>query len=383
MIKHNNMKKQLLLCGIAALAFCSCSNDETIESANLRSSQITFSPSVGNMSRAVTTVNNLDQFTVNAYLNQGDAPMYYIKDLNVKKESGVWTSAQAYTWPYSGQMTFFSYSPADLSVNMPASAEVAAEAPTITYTASSNPERQKDLLYAVNVMDAAKAYAPGSNSTTVNVNFRHALSQVVFSAKNTNPGWILDISDVQIVNIKSKGVYTFPTQTTAPFSADGDVVRGSWALENVVNSYSASFSAATSIGAEAVELTSSSDGALLVLPQTAAAWDPATDPSCQSNGCYFMVRCKIQQITPDGNALLWPSKSTDTAAYVAIPVNIDWQEGKKYTYTFIFGDGAGFIPPTSTEGGETVIPGSTTLAKINFSVSVDDFQEAGNKNMEM
>lgn len=378
------MKKQLLLCGIAALAFCSCSNDEIIETAKVqKSSEITFSPSVGNMTRAITTASTLEQFTVNAFLNQGDNTINYIKDLSVDKANGVWTPAQSYTWPYSGKMTFYSYSPAGLDVTMPTSENFASVAPTITYTASSNPERQKDVLYAVNEMNAADAYSDNANAKSVNVNFRHALSQIVFSAKNTNPGWILDISDVQIVNIKSKGVYTFPTTTTAPISADGTAVKGSWALENILNSYSASFNTVEKIGAEAVSLTTSAEGSLLVLPQTANAWNPKTDPNCQNNGAYFMVRCKIQQITPDGNALLWPSKSTDTSAYVAIPVNIDWQEGKKYTYTFIFGDGAGFIPPTNTEGGENVIPGSDTFAKINFSVSVDEFQSTTNKELGM
>lgn len=376
------MKKQLFLLGMAAVAFCSCSNDEIIDSVvGQKSADIVFSPSV-DMTRAIITSNTLDQFTVNAYLNQGEVTLQYIKDLSVNKTNGAWVSAQDYTWPYSGKMTFYSYSPSGLEVTMPTAENIGTVAPTIVYTASSNPERQKDVLYAVNEVNAADAYGEASTKT-VNINFRHALSQVVFNAKNTNPEWILDISDVQIANIKSRGVYTFPTTTTAPFTTDDTAIKGSWELESTLNTYTTSFNIVENIGAEVVSLTTPTEGSLLVLPQTTSAWNPATDPNCQNEGAYFMVRCKIQQITSDGVALLWPSKSTDTAAYVAIPVNIDWQEGKKYTYTFIFGDGAGFIPPTNTEGGDNVIPGSDTLGKISFSVSIDDFQPTTNKGLEM
>lgn len=377
------MKQNLIMCGIAALAICSCTNEVVDSLGETKSSDISFSTSVGNMTRSITTASSLEQFNVNAYLNQGDKTMYYIKDLKVNKSNGLWEPENTYTWPYSGKMTFFSYSPADLDVTMPASENLASTQPTINALVSSNPERQKDILYAVNEMDAAKAYSGTASDKVVNVNFRHALSQVVFSAKNTNPNWILSIYDVQIVNIKSKGTYTFPTATTAPLSDGGMPVKGNWSHTEALNTYVTSFNAVENIGADAVELTTSAKGSILVLPQTAQAWEPKTDPYCENKGVYFMIRCKIQQITPDGTALLWPSKSTDTAAYVAVPANIDWQEGMKYTYTFIFGDGAGFIPPTNTEGGDEVIPGSDTFARIQFSVAVDDFQQAGDKDIEM
>lgn len=377
------MKKLFLFCGIAAMAFCSCSNDENIKvETSPENSYIKFAPTVGNMmSRAITTTSSLNQFVVNAYLTQEENTSVYIQNLEMNKTNGVWSGAQNYFWPHSGMMRFYSYSPANLTVNMPSAAEFASNAPSIEYIANSDSELQKDLLYAVNNVNGMDAYA--NDSKTVNVNFRHALSQIVFSAKNINPKWILDISDVTICNIKSQGTYTLPTETTAPLtSADSDV-KGSWTYKNATHDYPTKFVDVESIGSEPIELTSTANGSLLVLPQTTSAWNPKTDPYCDNKGAYFMIRCKIRQIIGDGTALLWPSKLTDAAGNVAIPVNINWEEGKKYTYTFIFGEGAGYIPPTGTDGGDTVIPGSEVLAPIRISVDIDDFQTPDSTPVKM
>lgn len=375
------MRKQVLLYAMAALAFFSCSDNQS-DSISVPS-QIAFLPSVGSMTRAISTTSSLSQFNVNAYLVQGEQTMRYISDLSVNKVNGVWNSGSSYTWPYSGDIRFYSFAPNTLEVEMPSAEAFATKAPSFKYVASSNPERQLDVLYAVNNVNTASVYKGGVNAKTVNVNFRHALAQVVFCAKNTNPEWLLDISDVQIVNLKSNGVYTFPTATTMPLESDKTDVRGSWELDNDLHSYITSFEDVQNIGDDVVPLTTSASGAILVLPQKSVAWDPFTDPNCVNNGTYFMIRCKIQKVTPDGNALLWPSKSTDTSAYVAIPVSVDWKEGKKYTYTFIFGDGAGYIPPKTTEAGEPAVPGAETLSKIDFSVSVDDFQSATEHDVNM
>lgn len=61
---------------------------------------------------------------------------------------------------------------------------------------------------------------------------------------------------------------------------------------------------------------------------------------------------------------------------VAIPASFDWKEGKKYTYTLVFGDGTGYIPPTDTDGGDEVkIHGEPTLKAISYSVTVEDIKD--------
>lgn len=87
-----------------------------------------------------------------------------------------------------------------------------------------------------------------------------------------------------------------------------------------------------------------------------------------------MVNCKIYSIASNDEVLLWPSK--DEYAYVAIPTSsIIWEQGKKYIYTFIFGEGGGYVPPTDPdpEPGDPE-PGDPVLVPISFEVTVDDFQ---------
>ena len=66
----------------------------------------------------------------------------------------------------------------------------------------------------------------------------------------------------------------------------------------------------------------------------------------------------------------------DGYAYVAIPTSdIKWEQGKKYVYTFIFGEGGGYIPPVDPEEPDTdpEDPGKPVLVPITFQVTVDDF----------
>jgi hypothetical protein len=68
----------------------------------------------------------------------------------------------------------------------------------------------------------------------------------------------------------------------------------------------------------------------------------------------------------EGDLELWNGE-------VAIPAAFDWKEGKKYVYTFVFGEGNGGYTP----GGDPV------LAPVTFNVTVDDFVPVTNPDIEM
>lgn len=363
------------------VAFSSCSSDENFESFQ-ENPVVQFQTDIAPMTRSVTTVSNLKDFTVSAFLKQNDLRSTFMDKVKVTNENGKWNTNGTYVWPYSGTLTFYSYSPSNLSVNMPSASSVDTTTPSFSYTAPSNSYQQSDVLYAVN---ANHQYTGSNASSVVNVNFRHALSQIVFSAKCENANWLIDIADVQIHNVKSTGKYTFPSATTQRLGSDASQdVRGSWTLESEVNSYNTGFEPVVGISGNVVSLTSSDNLPLLLIPQTSTAWDPVNDPKCTKNGTYFMVRCKLKQKTNEGNyALIWPAGGQDAYGYIAVPVNIDWKEGKKYTYVFNFKDGAGYIPPTETGGGDGVVPGKDVLAKIAFDVLVDDFLSTTTNQVDM
>ena len=128
--------------------------------------------------------------------------------------------------------------------------------------------------------------------------------------------------------------------------------------------------------------------ALLLLPQTSIAWNPETVPTPglegnASNGSYFLVNCAIYNVAGDefvaGDTPLWGT--TDEHKQAAIPVAINWEQGKKYIYTFIFGEGGGYDPddpdPEDPDKPDPV------LIPITFEVTVDDFVEVPAQNIDM
>lgn len=366
------MRKYLSLLAIAAAVLSSCTAEEEFNSATTPDKNIGFNTSV-QASRAVTTINNLTDFSIDAFLTQDGKTVKYISGETATKKDGVWGTTTEYIWPHSGNMQFFAANPTSLKINYPA--DFTQTAPNFTYSANSNAEQEQDVIYAVTNKTCESAYGKSSNASIVDINFRHALAQVIFKAKNTNPKWELDIENVKIQNIYSTGTYSLPLATTA---ANADV-RGSWAIERANHNYVTHFNPVLNIGAEPVVLTSADNGAFLLLPQKHTAWDRDHDRTCEDRGSYFLISCKIRQVLDDGTkVLLWPSSEKDAYAEVAIPVEINWEEGKQYIYTFVFGNSAGFLPPGQTGGGDEVVPGDPTLSKIGFNVTVSDFVTPGN-----
>ena len=125
--------------------------------------------------------------------------------------------------------------------------------------------------------------------------------------------------------------------------------------------------------------------ALLLLPQTSNAWKPEAVPAPglegnADNGSYFLVNCAIYNVAGDEfdereDTPLWGTKGAHKQA--AIPVAINWKQGKKYIYTFIFGEGGGYDPddpdPEDPDKPDPV------LIPITFEVTVDDFVTVANE----
>lgn len=377
------MKKQALLfaalMGAATMVTTSCSSEDSFESMpSTPKAEVQFTTNIQGMSRAITTGSNLNKFKTTAFLKQDGARTTFMDAVSVEKKDGVWKTADTYVWPYNGTLSFYSVAPATLPVSMPSAEEFDTNAPTFEFTAASDAAMQSDILYAVN---ANHQYTGSAASSVVNINFRHALSQVVFKAKCENEKWQVDISDVKIHNLKSTGVYSMPLQTTSVLTSEENV-RGSWTLGNDINTYNTGIpEPKKNIGSEVVDLTTSTSLPLLLLPQTSTAWDPKADSKCEQKGSYFTIRCQLRQKTAEGTQIIiWPASGNNAYVDVAIPVSVNWEEGKKYTYTFNFKDGAGYIPPTQTGGGDDVLPGNPVLNAVSFSVSVNEFLDVADND---
>ncbi len=393
------MKKFVLIVpALLALAAVSCTKSEVLET---NSGEIRFNVVANKATKAdaIYDNSNFDQFTVYASTAEGtvNERTTYINGDVVNKVSGGWENVSGTRfWPETA-LNFYALRNADDFVWNPAKAH------SFDFSVASEVSAQKDLLYAVKLNQTRTTTETGTGEPVVvegapvSLHFRHALSQIVFQAKNTNPNLYVEISGVKLVNVGDKGNYTLPEKDTDAIqvvtgdNAGGltdpvtDQSRGSWTLGEITNtSYEISFSQPFELNgakdATAVALDGNVPSAMMLIPQKTEAWAPATYPAPDvegQTGSYLMVNCVIWNVAgeshSDSDLVIWGAKSEDkyTAepAWVAIPAAFDWKEGFKYIYTFIFNNGGGYDPnpdPDDPDPQPAIIP-------IDFEVSVDDF----------
>ena len=366
--------KKILFSAAMALVLVSCSRDEVIE-INRDSDEIKFGVVTDAATRAADVYcnNNLPgAFTV--YANHNGKT--YIDGDSIEKEGNAWVNKTGVRYWPEGDVSFYAH------VNGTGFTWESGEVPTIEdYTVPTAVAEQKDLLYAV------KTQSKGQ----VTLNFRHALSQIVFQAKNTNKNLYVEIKGVSICNLGNTNTFTYPTADTDDNIVNHDgtgetTTTGAWGtwvnLTGGNTDYPVTFTAVPVPGDEAVKsLTNTnvtgkefSSNAMLLLPQTTTAWDTTTKPSADTQtGSYFLVDCKICNVAGADYA------STDIILWngpVAIPASFTWEQGKKYIYTFVFGDGNGGYDPDPDTPTPVLLP-------ITFDVTVDDFVPVANQDVKM
>jgi hypothetical protein len=371
-----------------AMLLAACSNDEVIE---MKQDPITFNVTTENVTRtradSISTTNNLNKFIMYAYYNAGTESAEtttYIKCDTVKKNKGTWSvvGGNRY-WPSSGNLDFYAVANNDKDAYTYNNGTV-----TVTHAVNETVNKQTDLLYAV---------TKGMNKTAneangVSFNFRHALSQIAFSAKCLNAHLKVTISEVKLANVKGKGTLTLPenstttrydasaTSSTKP--ADGTI--GTWVSEGDATSYSFTLDKNVELKGKVDNAKNLSekkdsnnkdvyDNYMLLIPQTTTAWTTTAESATAiegATGSYLAVKCKIENYVDDNTTVrLWP-KLDDTKNeldYVYIPVKFVWSAGHKYTYTFIFGDSS------SSEGGGYDNQGNKVLSTVKYTITVDDF----------
>lgn len=386
--------KRFFFGAFGLLALASCSNDE-LTSVNRDGDEIAFSVVTNSATRAADVYCNNNKpsgFEVWAtydgatYIN-GDQITY--NENNSKWEN---TSGTRY-WP-DGEVSFFAHVNADDAFNWNGGQPKIED-----FTVGTNVATQQDLLYAV------KKTSKGTDGKA-ELNFRHALSQIVFQAKNTNPNLYVEISGVSVCKVNNQGTFTYPTGDTSDKvgehngsgSIDYDNQNwGTWSTSGT-QKYDVTFNLVALNGnktATAVSLTSANQTgkefngqAMLLLPQTSTKWDVGTNATTgkpeNQTGTYFLVKCRIYNVAgttvnKNTDVCLWGNGGAED---VAIPVALNWEQGKKYIYTFVFGDGNGGYDPDPDPDDPDPDP-TPVLVPITFEVTVDDFVPVGNQDIEM
>lgn len=399
------MKKFILAVpALLALAAVSCTKSEVLESND---GEIRFNVVANNATKADAIYcnnNKPSEFTV--YAESSDGKTYIYGDKITSPDDGnTWVNESGTRfWPNDLSLDFYAVVNGEIDWNVGA-AEGTAPASIVNFEVPTDVAAQKDLLYAVKT-DQAKTDG-ADKMDAVALNFRHALSQIVFNAKNTNENLYVEVSGVSIVNVANINTFAFPIADTDDNMEDADhdgsfnnpiTYDDSWGKWNTLTAgatvYPVNFETVKVEGNKTlVDLTTNATeyntNALLMLPQTSTAWNPETVPSPglvgnASNGSYFLVNCAIYNVAGDEfdveeDTPLWGTTAAHKQA--AIPVAINWEQGKKYIYTFIFGEGGGYDPedpdPEDPDKPDPV------LIPITFEVTVDDFVEVPAQDIDM
>ena len=403
------MKLKLFLIAASAMALASCSSDEVVKN-NEDANAIAFSVTANKASRAANYWCNArlpKYFEVSANF---DSQTYFEGDVYSLSSSTkyVQDNGNYRYWPaVSGEKPLEIYA---YKVKKDGASAIGAEfaqfawnngAPKITMAPEAAAKDQDDLLYAYTQGKVKPAFGE-----TKAINFRHALSQVVFYGLCTNENIYVEIEEIALCNAAKSGVFTLPTAgsvTDDNFDShaegnDGKAKStglGTWKLTydpdnitrytaNCTTGDPATLKALTSTKQNLTDNATESDygQSLLVLPQTkysddnnnnVKAYNPKGGASGAyqgvgaGKGAYIAVKCKIRNIA--GNAVtandVYLHGSAGAAADLVIPVDFTWEQGKKYIYTINF---------TATgHGGYDPGTGKEVLVPIELSVTVDDF----------
>lgn len=397
------MKKILFAVASFVLLLSSCTNDEIMD---IKKDVIEIYPTIGATTRvgaAETTAATLDEFSIKAYTTSTSTPastLYFKEEVN--KISGVWEPDNTHFWP-DAELDFYAVSPKNVVLS-----EVGTDKKQqiVDYVVTGD----VDLLYA-----AKSNVARPANGAPVTLNFRHALSELIFRATSANERLGVSVNGVKVANIYSKA--TLDMTLNDRFTDTDSNLQGSdvqtevdtrwamWGTPSVLTTYEATTNNNVDVRSRSASnggpmyltkfLTGDEEqggtlAGLFVLPQTVQYWDPTAaweTEQTTKNYAYFIISCKVWNITGDSEidanpVYLWGSATTykDIAVPVVVPDSdpntVDtylWKQGKKYEYIFNFSLGAGFVPPVPGEESEPI------LAPIEVSVTVDNFQ-VGNES---
>ena len=311
---------------------------------------ISFRASVGTSTKASeVNASNLTGFNVTAIGNGAN----YFTDMSVAVSGGTCTVAKTYYWP-SYELGFYAY--ANVSGG---TVSIENSAKTITgVTPAAAAAEQTDMIVAYETGDKEH-----NESSGVPLNFRHALSQVVVKAANLSTSGIqIKVAGVKLGNILDRGTFTYPATSTSTRNS-GTLSQSLWNTSAAeYTDYVISKEATDSVLNATAKSIMFGGAAWMVVPQALTARTSFADASDHGSSIGVMV-----QILDANNGQLYPA-TAGQYAYTNIPIDTNWEPGKKYTYTLNFldevnGGGAG------VDDNDDPVLG----LPIRFTLTVDDW----------
>jgi len=386
------MKKFFALVAFATLTVAgmtSCSNDDEIAGAAAQGSQassamrfgVTQDPSTrGTATTAANFLSQITDFQVLGYYSDGSgkyvgAAAPPAAGIVIDGDgAGAWdyhTASELQYWP-SGNLDFQAITPsADASFALANTVSEGHPRLVANVTVPAAVADQKDIMFA-----SATGVNNAATGAAVSLTFKHALSQVVFAGKVANPTITAVVDEISICNVHNTGTVGY-REALATLSAEATGSAASNFSVGLIEGAdaAATVAARTMTTTEAKNLTNG-NGALMMIPQTQAAWTHAAPEKAiaEATGSYLKIKCKVQ----DNNSGTWLIGAADGAnefEYVYVPFDLavngsddalskDWRLGKKYTYTLVFGNGSGGFD----ENGDPL----TNMIPITYTVTAAD-----------
>lgn len=353
------MKKVIFGTALASMALLSaCSSDNELANVETTANNAIGFHVVGNKAETRANIIGADNitstdFNVFAFTRNEDGTDGTIfmgekanqlgqKGIKIVNKSGEWdyaNDADIHYWPANTALNFYAVSPGSfekVEENMEMTNvygwNISNNTKTISYSpldeyAGRTDKKNLDVMYAI----APNHTQTKENGGRVKFQFKHILSQVVFKAKTQLENMEVEIKEMKIHNPWTKGTYTLPTTSSE---------KGTWALTDpTIGSKRGAF---TVVKDKSISVTSketateiSVDGPMLFVPQTLTAWDvkKTKGDADKAGESYLEITCKIKQ---DGVYVFAPEGNYGT---LYVPFGPTWEQGKRYTYTLIFGGG--------------------------------------------
>jgi len=394
--------KYVSLAMLATVFAASCSNEEVVETnAAPIGEPIDFTPSVASPTRAVvTTQNNLGDFNVYAKGIRSDLGTLYktfmignnetkapavASRISLSTENGTWKLSNDVYWPSdvntalfwafsdrrnkegnkdgmcvtTGSVEFLETFGPQINNYKPLKADI--KQPAGESTGWFDGDHQRDLV---------SAFTQQTKNPHVNLNFHHLLSQIEINAvskhtSNSEESRKVKIKGAWLVNVKSSGSLNAQFKYEQGKASDNPI----WTATNTLEQYGSVYSGNDRtvpivVGGEPGPLNvlgNEGHGNLMLIPQEKTTWDGT---SATTSDAYLLCRVDMghKGEIADGSAVsgvvdgihyhqqfpITPYYDEDAYGLTAIPVPVDWEMGKKYTYTLdICGEnsGAGKYPP--------------------------------------
>lgn len=378
------MRTKLLLGALAVLGLAACSKSEIVELN--KSEEISLAAVTGkNITKAADGYCNNsmpDKFDVWAAT---DGKKYFeAETYTFDPGSSTYKSTSARYWPAT-DVDFFAAKNYGSSATLTETLG-ATKLDVSGFEVKTTVADQTDFIYAVN-----KGVSKPSSGAAATLNFRHALSQIEFQAKNANTKIHVEISGLTIKNVYSKGNFSVNAATSDNYedhnhgeTTDTDTRTGrcTWTGQNTPEDYYLTFSPAVDLkNGDSADLSVKdpsgkeyNDNTMYLLPQTVEnLWSGTGAPSATE--AYFLLTAKIYNVS--GTEV---NKLTDVVLHngqiaVPIPASTTWVDGLRYVYTFNF--------TTYGTGGVDPGTGDPVLTPISLTVTVDDFVDAGNTDVDV